>query len=298
MVLAPKQPKAPALHHRKRHGNHHKQNKPYHNTYWPYLPLLAIAGLAFLINLAWPAFSLHQGAVLGTSSGLTTQELLVDTNEDRTKDNKQPLEYNNKLEKAAQKKAQDMASRDYWSHISPDSRQPWDFAKAAGYTYESLGENLAYGFSTTDGVISGWMNSEEHRLNMLDASFSQVGFGVVRAADFQGKGPQTIVVAMYGEPAPTLSVSATVINTNEVLPARTVARADQIAGAALPGVSYIIAAIAGIGMAVFIARHLRFLHRLVVQGETFVIKHPHLDILIVSVTVLSVLLTRTAGYVH
>ena len=302
MVLSPKQEKPLAIHHRKRQGGHHKRSKPYEKTYWPYLPLLAIGGLAVLVNLAWPYLTAGPSNVLGASSGMTAQQLLLETNEDRADDGKRPLTYDAELEQAAQKKAQDMASRDYWSHVAPGGKQPWDFAKESGYTYEAIGENLAYGFATPNDVIGGWMKSQEHRMNMLDAGYSEVGFGVVKAADFQDKGPQTIVVALYANPAPTLSVTATVINpttaTNDVLPARTVARSDQLIGTYMPGLTLVIAAAAAIGFAVFLARHLSFLHRVVVKGEAFVISHPHLDILLISVVVLAALLSGTAGYIH
>jgi len=48
MVIAPRTPKRPATPtHKKRSGQHRKQNKHYMKTYWPYIPMLTVA---FAIN--------------------------------------------------------------------------------------------------------------------------------------------------------------------------------------------------------------------------------------------------------
>ncbi len=45
------------VHHRKRQASHHKHNRPYLKTYWPYLPMLAIVGLGYAVNNAWRGLS-------------------------------------------------------------------------------------------------------------------------------------------------------------------------------------------------------------------------------------------------
>jgi hypothetical protein len=71
-----------------------------------------------------------------------------------------------------------MAARDYWSHNTPDGQTPWSFITAAGYNYQTAGENLAYGFSTASDTVTGWMNSTEHRANILNGKFKELGVGV------------------------------------------------------------------------------------------------------------------------
>jgi len=53
------------------------------------------------------------------------------------------------------------------------------------------------------------MNSPEHRANILNASFKDVGFGIVNIANYQSSGPETLVVAMYGALATPVVAAAT-----------------------------------------------------------------------------------------
>src|SRR6185369_9999820 len=107
------------------------------------------------------------------------------------------LQLNDQLAAAAQAKANDMARRGYWSHVTPDGKQPWSFVEASGYQYEAAGENLAYGFGSSDEVMTAWMHSPEHRANILNSVYQDVGFATANVPNYRGTGPETIVVAMY-----------------------------------------------------------------------------------------------------
>jgi hypothetical protein len=102
-----------------------------------------------------------------------------------------------------------MIVRNYWSHNTPEGNSPWTFITKAGYQYLKAGENLAYGFLTSAGVVTGWMNSTAHRANVLDATFKDVGFGIASGPNYQG-GENTVVVAMYGQAAPSIVAPAPV----------------------------------------------------------------------------------------
>src|SRR5690606_5510957 len=127
--------------------------------------------------------------------------LLQATNNHRARHGAGLLTINPKLTHAAQEKANDMRARDYWSHNTPEGNPPWVFIEKVGYSYVKAGENLAYGFQTSQAAIRGWMNSESHRENMLDPNYTEVGFGFANSNDYQSHGEQTIVVAMYGTPS-------------------------------------------------------------------------------------------------
>ncbi len=60
MALAPRS--KPNVHQKKRQARHHRQSKQYMKSYWPYLPMLAIVGLGYIVNNAW-AGSLESQAV-------------------------------------------------------------------------------------------------------------------------------------------------------------------------------------------------------------------------------------------
>lgn len=159
-----------------------------------------MAILAFGLILNGRLGHAHQG-VLGYATDISVQNLLTDTNQQRTDNGEATLALNAQLDQAAQAKANDMATRDYWSHNTPDGQTPWSFITTAGYSYSMAGENLAYGFTTTADTITGWMNSPEHRANILNTGFKEVGFGVIDIANYQNSGAQTLVVAMYASPA-------------------------------------------------------------------------------------------------
>lgn len=195
MTLTKTKPKRPTLDHRRRTGQHHHHSPHYVKTYWPYLPILAVLVLGFAAN-GWMG-RLHR-SVLGYATDMSAQALLDDTNAERADSGESALAINTQLDQAAQAKADDMAARDYWSHDTPDGKTPWTFITAAGYDYQTAGENLAYGFATAGDTVTGWMNSPEHRANILNTTYRDVGFGIANIPDYQSGGPETLVVAMYG----------------------------------------------------------------------------------------------------
>lgn len=140
-----------------------------------------------------------QGSVLAYASEMSLGGLLSSTNAARAANGLGSLRNSSQLNNSAQMKAQDMANKDYWAHVAPDGTQPWYFFQAAGYGYSRAGENLAFGFMTSQSTVDGWMNSASHRANIL-GDFVDVGFGVVNTPNYQGSGMQTIVVAHYGTP--------------------------------------------------------------------------------------------------
>lgn len=135
--------------------------------------------------------------VLAYASEMSRDGLLSGTNVARSSNGLGGFGLNSQLNSAAQAKAQDMAAKNYWAHTSPDGTEPWYFFQQAGYTYIRAGENLAYGFMTSQSAIDGWMNSPSHKANIL-GDYAEVGFGIVNTPDYQNGGEQTIVVAHYG----------------------------------------------------------------------------------------------------
>ncbi len=196
MVLASSSKPHETPQHRKRRGQHHKVSKHYVKTYWPYLPMLLIVGLGFILNSVW---GVH-GGVLSYATAVSNTSLLQETNIQRSNNGKTALALNSQLNAAAQEKANDMATRGYWSHTTPEGREPWQFISSAGYVYSYAGENLAYGFTTSADAVAGWMNSPSHRDNLLSINYTDVGFGFANSANYQGEGEQTIIVAMYAAP--------------------------------------------------------------------------------------------------
>jgi len=299
MVLVTKKAKTPPIHHQKRSAHHHKRGKHYEKTYWPYLPLLAIAGLAIILNFVWVGLSGgHHGQVLGAATGnITTDGLLTETNQDRIGNRVGSLTIDSLLTEAAQAKANDMVAQNYWAHVSPEGKSPWQFVNQSGYKYTAAGENLAYGFANNSEVLKAWMNSSEHRENLLNWRYQNVGFGIAKAPSFQGQPDQTIVVAMYGRPTNNTAGIAPSLLGND-LPQRQVARVDILAGNAVPGLLAIVVAVSTIAGLVIVFRHVRFAHRAFVYSEEFIVRHPKIDLVLLVIVSGGVLVTRTVGFIH
>ncbi len=195
-----------ATHQHKRHGKHQKHTKPFLKVYWPYMPLAVILSIGLVFSVLWQPRT--KPGVLSYATNMSISGLLSATNQDRAANGKLALKLNSKLDQAAQAKANDMVARNYWSHNTPDGNPPWVFITKAGYSYKAAGENLAYGFATSSDTVAGWMNSPEHKANMLNSTYKDVGFGFANSSNYVGTGPETVVVAMYATPLTTTVTSS------------------------------------------------------------------------------------------
>lgn len=89
-------------------------------------------------------------------------------------------------------------SREAWDHSIQMSRRYllfhtsnlWDLVQP--YDARTWGENIAYA-GTLRRVEQLWMQSYEHRINLLNPAFRSVGIGVVRA-----KGWLWVTLQLYG----------------------------------------------------------------------------------------------------
>lgn len=64
-----------------------------------------------------------------------------------------------------------------FSHTRPNGSSCFTAAKELGVSYKTAGENIAYGYADPKKVVTGWMNSEGHRKNILSSSYSKIGVG-------------------------------------------------------------------------------------------------------------------------
>jgi len=155
--------------------------------------IFIIAGLQFGYNSA------KTGDILGRQSDITINSLLAQTNQSRAQIGEISLKLNDKLNEAAYLKAQDMFADQYWAHDAPDGTEPWKWLGDVGYNYNEAGENLAKNFTSTSAVMTAWLDSPEHKANVLKDGYQDVGFAVV-SGELDGE-PTSLVVALYGSPA-------------------------------------------------------------------------------------------------
>lgn len=273
----------------------HKHTKEYLKHYYPFIPVLVSIGFLLMVLLS-PIRTQKQN-VLAVATNISPAALLEATNTERTNVGNNSLILNERLNNAAQKKAQDMITRNYWSHRTPEGTDPWNFITKEDYAYTKAGENLAYGFDTSGNVVTGWMNSPSHRSNLLDNSFSEVGFGIASGNNFNGSGASTVVVAMYAKPL--TSNSADVIGQNPN--AHILGEGKIISTAGIFTGShwsvYVVGAVIGASVMYLGIVHGYGLRRALKKGEKFVINHPLLDSAVISLIAIGVLLLQTAGVI-
>jgi uncharacterized protein YkwD len=90
-----------------------------------------------------------------------------------------PLVWSPVLTQSAQSHAQDMAARDYLSHVSPGGLTLPDRIDMTGYRWRSLGEDIAGGYLDLDSVLPAWMASDSHCATLMNPRLSEVGLACV-----------------------------------------------------------------------------------------------------------------------
>lgn len=90
------------------------------------------------------------------------------------------LRWNAALTDAAYGHSRDMADNDYFSHDSLDGRTFDQRITAAGYSWRSVGENIAAGVTSAQSVVNGWMDSPGHCANLMNPQFRDMGLACAR----------------------------------------------------------------------------------------------------------------------
>lgn len=85
------------------------------------------------------------------------------------------LTMDNTLIKIASIRAEEITTN--WSHTRPDGSEWWTIYSDFNIK-GSFGENLAYGQDTSHEVVEDWMNSETHKDNILNKTFTKTGIYV------------------------------------------------------------------------------------------------------------------------
>lgn len=130
---------------------------------------------------------------------LSSSEVIKWTNIHREQNGLGSLGINTKLHKSALNKAKDMFNRQYFAHNSPSGEGVAGLVEDAGYEFILIGENLALGnFENEEELVKAWMDSPGHRANILNASYLEIGVGVIQGT-FEDKSTW-IAVQHFGKP--------------------------------------------------------------------------------------------------
>jgi len=185
--------------------------------------------------------------------------LITLTNDDRAANGIPAVSQNTQLAQAAQDAANDMATKGYFAHVSPDGKTPWYWLNLVGYAYQYAGENLAVDFTDSSAVEHAWMASPSHQANIIKPQYTDVGIGVANGT-YQGK-EATFVVQFFGSPAvassqPAKTTSSSVTSTEASVPALVAsvlgAQAQVIATSPTLAITDILSALAIIVFALLI----------------------------------------------
>lgn len=89
------------------------------------------------------------------------------------------LTWNAQLTQAAAAHSDDMVAGNFFSHTGSNGSTLGTRATAAGYSWNALGENIAAGQPTVTEVVDGWMKSDGHCANIMNANFREIGAACV-----------------------------------------------------------------------------------------------------------------------
>lgn len=163
----------------------------------PRLPLaLALAVAVGVGTLGLPATAL--GWDTGTFSPASESQLFALTNQARASAGLRPLTLDSTLASLARWRSKDMGDRNYFSHnIPPSGEMVFDVMQQQGYCFKLAGENIGWDnaddATATTMIQQMFMNSTEHRDNILGATWDVMGIGAYQAAD--GKKIWTVLFA-------------------------------------------------------------------------------------------------------
>jgi len=85
------------------------------------------------------------------------------------------LAWNLALTQAADSHSRDMVANNFFSHTGANGSNAGQRITAAGYDWRAYGENIAAGQTSINAVVDGWMASEGHCANIMNAELLDIG---------------------------------------------------------------------------------------------------------------------------
>lgn len=144
----------------------------------------AISGGAEIAgNTAIAVAAAYDGAALAAAPGVDADAeryLFAQLNQARARHGRERVVRDPALDQVAREKATDMAVNGYFDHVSPTLGTVYDMLTARGMAYKWAGENIAR-VPSAQVAHEAFMESPDHRANILSAGYTHVGVGVVEA---------------------------------------------------------------------------------------------------------------------
>lgn len=108
------------------------------------------------------------------------KEFLNLINSNRENNGLPKLEIDSEVQNIARLKAQDLVENNYFSHISEKYGDVSAMMTDNNVSFKTIGENIA-GNNTLAGAVEAWMNSENHKRNILSTEYNYTGVAVVES---------------------------------------------------------------------------------------------------------------------
>jgi len=165
-----------------------KQNKNFNFSIFLFL---WIAGIFLFSNIA-------------SAAAITPQNIINLTNRERERYGLDELFINEKLTRAAEKKAEDLLAAQTFSHNFNDKKfSQW--IKDENYNYMVVGENLGINFNDDGALFNAWLASPTHKKNILHQDYKEIGVAVVSGSWLEDKA--SLVVQLFGTPANSFAMA-------------------------------------------------------------------------------------------
>ena len=154
------------------------------------LATAAAAALALAVLVAAPAGAAPRERAASLSP--LESSVLADINAFRAQHELPALRLSAPLTLAARAHTEQMASHGYFAHESADGSAFWrrvqSFYSSSPWHYWSVGENLLWSSPDVDGAsaLKLWLASPEHRQNLMNPAWRQIGVAAVHAVHAPG----------------------------------------------------------------------------------------------------------------
>jgi uncharacterized protein YkwD/chitodextrinase len=154
--------------------------------------VVALAGIAAVAAVVVPSAGAVTNCSVSSSWGTNRADLASQVvalvNQHRASIGRSQLSVSSSLTAASTWKSLHMAAYGYFAHDDPAppvARSAYQRARDCGYGGSSWGENIAWGYTSAQSVVNGWLGSPGHRSNIESASYTSTGVGVAANASGQ-----------------------------------------------------------------------------------------------------------------
>lgn len=150
--------------------------------------------LVLITSFVWISianiFLPHLPGVSSVQSYVGVDTLSELTNQDRSKASQLPLKEDAELDREVSQRASKLCS-------APFSHESWEDS-FNNLPYTHIGENIARNYPDAESVNDAFMASPEHRQNILDPQFSDIGIDKVICGKNNPYGTSSVVVELFG----------------------------------------------------------------------------------------------------